>query len=52
MNNEPQKKKNVDIKRRRNQSSPHQNADAINTMQFSWCDKGNENRKGSQIIFS
>lgn len=35
MNNEPQKKKNVDIKRRRNQSSPHQNADAINTMQFS-----------------
>ena len=35
MNNEPQKKKNDDIKRRRNQSSPHQNADATTTMQFS-----------------
>lgn len=35
MNNEPQKKKNVVIKRRRIQSSPHQNADATTTMQVS-----------------
>lgn len=35
MNNEPQKKKKVVIKHKRNQSSPHQNADATTTMQFS-----------------
>ena len=35
MNNEPQKKKKVVIKHKRNQSSPPQNADATTTMQFS-----------------